>query len=58
MTDYDILHECETCLCGNNEMGEGFFPCDEHGNEIEPTVESDWTNLMVCGRCGKIYKLD
>ena len=45
-----------TCLCGNNGDDCGFFPCDEGGNEIEPTIESGWADLYICGKCGRIIK--
>jgi hypothetical protein len=44
------------CICGNTPVGNGFFPCDESGNEIEPTIGSGWTDLYVCARCGRIIK--
>lgn len=45
-----------TCICGNTPSSDGFFPCDEHGNEMEPTIGSGWTDLEVCARCGRIIK--
>lgn len=44
------------CLCGNTPSSDGFFPCDEHGNETEPTAGSNWTGLYGCGRCGRIIR--
>ena len=35
-----------------------FFTCDDNGNEIEPTLNSDWKNLYICASCGKIYEVD
>ena len=46
------------CVCGNQPDGDGFFPCDAQGNEIEPTVGSGWTNLYVCAQCGRIIEQD
>jgi len=42
------------CLCGNTPADDGFYPCDENGNEMEPLVESIWKNLYVCDSCGRI----
>lgn len=44
--------EAWVCLCGNRPDSDGFFPCDNDGNEMEP-VEG-WEDLYVCGRCGRI----
>lgn len=46
-----------TCDCGNTVTNSGFYPCNENGEEIEPTKESNWTNLYVCGACGRIFEL-
>lgn len=42
-----------TCTCGNTTHTDGFYPCDNTGNEIEPT--KDWNGLYICGRCGKVH---
>jgi len=44
--------EAWTCLCGNTPTADGFYPCDENGNEVIPAT--GWQNLYVCGRCGRI----
>jgi hypothetical protein len=44
------------CICGNTPLGDGFFPCNESGNEMEPAIGSGWTDLYVCARCGRIIK--
>ena len=44
------------CVCGNEPHSEGFYPCDEVGNEIEP--DSGWNGLYVCDRCGRIIQQD
>ena len=49
--DYDFV-----CECGNRVDDSGFYPCDENGNEIEPTIDSGWNGLYVCADCGRIYK--
>jgi hypothetical protein len=42
------------CLCGNEADSDGFYPCDEQGNEVEGTPE-DWDGVRyVCARCGRI----
>jgi hypothetical protein len=46
-----------SCGCGNYPRLDGFFPCNEDGNEIEPTIGSGWAGLYVCGRCGNITDL-
>lgn len=40
------------CICGNMPVSDGFYPCDEKGNEMEPV--SGWKDLYVCNRCGRI----
>lgn len=42
------------CICGNTPADDGFYPCDQDGNEIEPTVGSAWAGLYVCFKCGRI----
>lgn len=44
-----------TCTCGNDCMGEGFFPCNKQGDVMEPLKGSDWDSRYVCLRCGRIY---
>ena len=46
-----------TCDCGNSTFSEGFYPCDEDGNETEPFIESDWDGTYICAKCGKIHKM-
>lgn len=58
-----ITHEPQdkdawTCTCGNKPAGDGFFPCDENGTEMEPLVGSNWNGLYVCAGCGRIIKQD
>lgn len=47
-----------TCECGNNTFLYGFYPCDENGNEIEPTIDSNWNGLYICPNCRKIMKFN
>jgi len=42
------------CICGNRPIDDGFFACDNDGNEMIPNIGSDWKNLYVCARCGRI----
>jgi hypothetical protein len=41
-----------TCICGNRPIDDGFYPCDDKGQEVEPT--SGWNGLYVCDRCGRV----
>ena len=46
--------EAWICLCGNRPDSDGFYTCDEKGNEVEP-VEGEWDEpLYVCNGCGRI----
>ena len=56
-----ITHEATSpeawlCLCGNTPTADGFFPCDEHGNEIQPTPAAWTSGSYLCARCGRIIK--
>lgn len=42
------------CLCKNTPVDDGFYPCDETGEEVEPTKEEWKTNAYVCAACGRI----
>jgi len=42
------------CICHNVPSGDGFFPCDSEGNEVEPTAMHWKTNWYVCARCGRM----
>lgn len=42
-----------TCFCGNEEMGEGFYGCNEHGHAIEDPDPKYWR----CSVCGSIFKI-
>jgi hypothetical protein len=46
------------CICGNKPDDDGFFPCNEDGNEVEPTLKSGWLDLYVCFGCGRIINQD
>ena len=45
-------NEAWICICGNTPTSDGFYPCDEAGNEMEPV--KGWRDLYVCARCGRI----
>ena len=36
--------EAWTCICGNRPDAQGFYPCDEKGNEMEPLKGSNGTD--------------
>jgi hypothetical protein len=42
------------CTCGNKPTEDGFFPCNEQGNQVEPTEDQWKLPLYVCARCGRI----
>jgi hypothetical protein len=44
------------CVCGNTPVGQGFFPCDKGGNDVEPAIDSGWTDLYCCDSCGRVIK--
>lgn len=44
------------CLCGNMPWLEGFYPCNERGEQVEPTPEDWTTDCYVCDRCGAIIE--
>ena len=61
MTKEFITHELGNddawvCVCGNRPDSDGFYTCDQAGNEVEPTQDSNGTNLYVCARCGRIIQ--
>jgi hypothetical protein len=41
------------CKCGNTVSSDGFYPCNEKGEYIEPTPE--WEGYYKCERCEQIY---
>lgn len=48
--------EAWICICGNTPESDGFYPCNTDGNEMEPTIGSDWDGLYVCLNCGRIIR--
>lgn len=43
------------CLCGNDPVGSGFYPCLYGGKIVEPTIDGPWEGkLYACGDCGRI----
>ena len=60
-TKEKIKHEANNdeawiCICKNTPSDSGFYPCNDEGNEIEPTKRSGWSGLYVCGDCGRIIE--
>lgn len=43
-----------TCPCGNDNMDQGFAPCDKYGHYQEPLFDSSWPGLFACQKCGNI----
>lgn len=49
----NVHGEFEKCICGNDQITYGFYPCDDLGNEVVP--DFDWNGkLYVCAQCGRI----
>lgn len=42
------------CECGNEPSSQGFYTCDESGNEVEP-IEGIWNGLYKCDNCNLIH---
>jgi len=57
---YIEMRSCDwwVCLCGNEPIQECFSPCDELGQQVEPTPEDWTTSCYVCDRCGRITDQD
>lgn len=47
-----------TCVCGNITGDTGFFPCNEKGEEVEPTKEAWKTGYYACYDCGRFFRGD
>ena len=46
--------EAWICICGNVPSSDGFYPCDDLGEEVEPR-QGVWGGVLyVCDRCGRI----
>lgn len=41
------------CPCGNDPHGAGLYPCDAHGNAMEPLAGSGWDGHYYCSSCGR-----
>lgn len=59
LTKEKIIHEAGNdeawiCICKNTPSSGGFYPCSKEGNEMEPTIGSNWSGLYVCANCGRI----
>ncbi len=40
-------NEAWICICGNKPEHDGFFPCEDDGNEVSPDKGGLWVNLYV-----------
>lgn len=52
----NIYGDSWDCICGNDVMGDGFFPCDpDTANVIQPTIEGNWDGKsVVCMSCRRV----
>jgi hypothetical protein len=47
------------CICGNTPSDDGFFPCDEAGDDTEPDLGGYWDGVRYrCDRCGRVIDQD
>lgn len=46
------------CICENVPWELGFVPCDELGEEVDPTPEKWKSDLYVCDQCGRIFNIE
>ena len=46
------------CNCGNMPTGQGFYPCDKYGIDMEPFIDSNWEGFYFCDKCGRIINKD
>ena len=46
------------CTCGNTPRGDGFYPCNSAGEELEPTLASEWLGLYLCARCYSLHTFE
>lgn len=53
---YPVIHEGDTCTCGNYAERSGFDAVDMDGKETEPTL--NWPGLYRCNECGQMYRAD
>lgn len=60
MTKITLAHASWTdywlCICGNKPWDNGFLPCNEQGEIVDPTPEEWTTDCRVCDRCGRIIR--
>ena len=54
LTTYEQDTDSWICICGNTPIGDGFYPCNTEGEQVEPTPEGWTTNWYVCDRCGRV----
>jgi hypothetical protein len=55
LSDPDWL-DSWVCLCGNEPMAYGFYPCNERGEEVEPSPQLWTTGCYMCAHCGRIIR--
>jgi hypothetical protein len=48
-----IMDDEFTCKCGNKSHYEGFYPCNEKGEYVEPIPS--WEGYYKCDKCDQIY---
>jgi hypothetical protein len=44
------------CICENRPWDDGFYPCNDRGEEMEP--DGEWDGLYICGGCGRTIDCD
>lgn len=44
------------CTCGNNTYMDGFTPCDEKGDFMQPEI-GKWKDLYTCEGCGHVFNM-
>lgn len=44
------------CECGNYAEAEGFHPCNDAGEDMEPNIGSGWVDTYRCDRCGIVWR--
>ena len=59
MTEASFIGDEWHCRCGNQPHTDGFYPCLQTGQYVEPTKET-WTDgdLYRCARCDAIIHFD
>jgi hypothetical protein len=42
------------CICGNQPSSNGFYPCTDAGQQVDPTPQAWNGRVYVCDRCSRI----